>query len=484
MSITIIGLGPGDPELLTRRAWDTLAKSSEVYLRTSRHPGVEALPIANYQSFDALYDQATDFVSLYKQIAEQVVQLGERPQGVIYAVPGHPLVGESTVTQILDLARAKQLSVSIIDGLSFIEPTLAAIGLDGMEGLQLHDAATIAHMHHPPLNPDLPVVLAQLYSRAVASDVKLTLLNQYPDDHPVRLIHGAGTVGQAVEVIPLFELDRSRQISHLTSLYLPPLTHAGSFERFQEVIAHLRAPEGCPWDRKQTHASLRKYLIEETYETIEAIDNDDAESLAEELGDVLLQVVLHTQIATEAGDFRMADVLNNVIDKMIRRHPHVWGEVQADTAEQVKLNWEALKRQEKAARGEPPQAASVFDGVPPGLPALAQASSYHERAARTGFDWSTLEEVLGKLNEEVAELIAAQTDAERQDEFGDVLTTLVNVARWLKLDPETALRNSNTKFKRRFQFIEQHAEAPVNTLTLEQMEALWAQAKAAERSQS
>jgi tetrapyrrole methylase family protein/MazG family protein len=481
MTITIIGLGPGDPELLTRRVWRLLEQAPEVYLRTARHPGVDALPKNTYHSFDALYDQAADFESLYCQIATQVVELGTRPQGVVYAVPGHPLVGESTVVQILALARERGIAVKIEDGLSFIEPTLDALGQDALDGLQLHDAVTVTRMHHPPLNPDYPAVLAQLYSRAVASDVKLTLANQYPDDHPVILIYAAGTAQQAIERIPLYAIDHSEKISHLTTLVVPPLSTPGSFERFQEVMAHLRAPEGCPWDRKQTHLTLRKYLVEETYEVLDALDREDMDALREELGDLLLQIVFHAQIATEGGEFRMADVLDAIISKMIRRHPHVWGDVKVKDAGEVLTNWEALKKLEKAERGDSAPPASVLDGIPVGLPALAQASAYHAKAAGTGFDWPNMDGVIEKFQEEIRELVAAETEAERQDELGDILTVVVNIARWLKVDPETALRASNSKFRRRFQYVEQHAGRDLKTMTLDEMEALWQQAKTLER---
>src|SRR5258708_25553665 len=226
-SITIVGLGPGDRELLTRRAWRILGESNEVYLRTARHLGVEALPPTTYHNFDDWYDRATDFDSLYQEIAQEIVRFGQRPEGVVYAVPGHPLVGETTVTHILALAKAQNVPVTIIDGLSFIEPTLSALGLDALDGLQLHDAVNIASLHHPPLNPDVPAIIARVYSPAVASYVKLTLANQYPDEHRVILLHGAGTPEQTLEPIELYELDRSRQIDHLTSLYIPPLPEPG-----------------------------------------------------------------------------------------------------------------------------------------------------------------------------------------------------------------------------------------------------------------
>lgn len=479
MTITIVGLGPGDPELLTRRAWRILSEAEEVYLRTARHPNVDALPIKTLHSFDAWYDEAEDFASLYVRITEEVLRLGERPTGVVYAVPGHPLVGEHTVTLILQMAKQRGVPVTIVDGLSFIEPMIGALGIDVLDGVQIHDAETIAHMHHPPLNPDVPSLLAQVYSRAVASDVKLTLANQYAEDHEVVLIQAAGTPQAHLERVPLYALDR-QPVDHLTSLYVPSMQRRGSFEYFQEIVAHLRAPEGCPWDRKQTHESLREYLLEETYEVLEALDSGDSDLLMKELGDLLLQIVLHSQIAVEAGEFNMADVIAYVCEKMIRRHPHVWGDVQADDPEQVHANWDQIKRQERAERGDPEGLPSALDGVPKALPSLAAAAKLHNRAARVGFEWERIEDVIAKVREELEELISAEDGAQRTEEFGDLLSSLINLARWYGIDPETALRENNAKFERRFRHMEaaaQRAGKPFQSLSLAEMDELWKAAK-------
>lgn len=482
MAITIIGLGPGDPELLTRKAWRILENAREVWLRTARHPGIEALPqTATYHSFDDWYDRAANFETLYQEIAAEVVRLGARTEGVIYAVPGHPLVGETTITHILRLAKAQNLKVEIVDGLSFIEPTLAAIGFDAMNGIQIQDAMDVAKLHHPQINPDQPAILGQLYSLAVASDVKLTLMNQYPEEHPVTLIHGAGTPDEELETLSLYEIDRSEKVSHLTSLYIPPLANAGSFERFQETIAHLRAPEGCPWDQKQTHLSLRKYLLEETYEVLAALDAEDSDALCEEMGDLLLQIVLHSQIAIDDGEFRMADIIESINTKMIKRHPHVWGDVKLDDAEGVLTNWEMLKQKEKAANGTPEKSKSLLASVPLALPALSLAEKYSSRAARVGFDWPDIASVLAKVQEEMQEVHAAKTPEELMEEMGDVLFSIVNWARKLDIDAETALRETCAKWMRRFQYLEEKAEYDLSKLTLDQMETLWVEAKMLER---
>ncbi len=475
MSLTILGLGPGDAEDITRRAWRILHSAPVLLLRTAHHPLVEALERDDYTAFDAFYNRAPDFETLYKDIAKTVWERAQA-EDIVYAVPGHPLVGESTVGHLLALAG--DTPVTIVDGLSFIEPALSMLGVDGMAGLQVYDALDIASAHHPPLNPDTPALLGQVYNRDVAAHVKLTLMNGYPDEHPVTLLHTAGTAAAIREDLPLYAIDRSEHIAHLSALYVPPLPVASSFARFQETIAHLRAPEGCPWDREQTHQSLRPYLLEETYEVLEALDNDDPAALREELGDLLLQVVLHSQIATEDGTFSMANIIATVNHKIIHRHPHVWGTAEVNTTDDLKRVWEAQKQAEKA--DAPP--ASILGDTPPGLPALMQAYKYQKKAARVGFDWETVEPVIAKVFEEIEEVRAAATPADQAAEMGDVLFALVNWARWLGIDPETALRETNARFRQRFTYIENRlAETgrALDDVDLSELDALWEAAKAA-----
>jgi tetrapyrrole methylase family protein/MazG family protein len=482
--LTILGLGPGDAADLTRRAWTALENTASVYLRTRLHPCVPDLPgQERYHSFDALYEQSMEFSEVYDGIVQQVLDAAAKSD-VVYAVPGDPFVGESTTSRLIEGAKQRGITTEIIHGISFIEPMLAQIGIDAIDNLQITDALAVAALHHPQINPDAPALISQVYNQRVASDVKLTLMNQYPDDFQVKLIHAAGNGEAVMEERPLHEIDHSERIEHLTSLYLPALGGMSSFERFQEIIAHLRAPEGCPWDRKQTHESLRPYLIEEAYEVLDAIDRGDMAGLSEELGDLLLQIVLHTQIATEDGDFYMADVLRQVNQKMIRRHPHVWGEVTADNPDQVVTNWEAIKQQEKAVRGEDkPQ--SLLDGVQAALPALMQAHKVQAKAAKVGFDWDNIEDVRAKVLEEVDEVQRAATDEERLDETGDLLFALVNWIRWLDVDdPETALRMATLKFRRRFAYVEKQVVASgkeFGSFTLAELDQFWNQAKQHER---
>ncbi|MEM8860794.1 MAG: MazG nucleotide pyrophosphohydrolase domain-containing protein, partial [Chloroflexota bacterium] len=334
MGITVVGLGPGDGRLVTREAWDFLVGSDEIWLRTARHPAVDHLPISlTKHSFDHIYEKESDFEQVYSAIVSELIELGQR-QEIIYAVPGHPHVGESTVLRLQEAAIVHEVSLKFVSGLSFVEPCLTAAGIDGMEGLQVHDAIDVALMDYPRVNPDFPLLLGQVYSRMVASDLKEILTAVYPDEHSVVLIHGAGSADEVVEHIYLYEIDHSVHTSHLTSLYVPPLAERSDMSAFAEAIATLRGPDGCPWDKKQTLTSMRDGFLEEMAETLDAIDREDYENLAEELGDLLLHITMHSQMAAEEGLFNLSDVISGIYAKIIRRHPHVWGPVAVDGADQ------------------------------------------------------------------------------------------------------------------------------------------------------
>jgi tetrapyrrole methylase family protein/MazG family protein len=481
MTITILGLGPGNPAHLTREAWDVLSQAGEVYVRTARHPTVASLPAGlTVHSFDGLYEALDDFAGVYETIAEQVVALGRRRQGVLYAVPGHPLVGESSVRRILLRAREEGIGVRLVEGLSFVEPVLSLLEIDGLDGLQLADATDLATAHHPALDPDRPALIGQLYGQRLASQVKLTLMNAYPDEHPVTLVRAAGTREGMATTVPLYELDRGQSIDHLTAVYVSPISHAAGLPAFQETVARLRAPGGCPWDREQTHRTLRTNLLEETYEALAALDAEDDDKLCEELGDLLMQIAMHVQIATEEGAFRFADVIGGIDAKLKRRHPHVFGDLEVRGTADVLRNWEAIKASERASSGEENAHRSRLEGVPVTLPALARAQALGDRAARAGFDWPDLEGVLAKVGEEIAELRGVEDPEARARELGDLLFTLVNVARWLGVDAESGLRGTCDRFAHRYAEMEQVASArgvDLADLSLDEQDALWTRAK-------
>jgi len=450
MGITIIGLGPGDPSLMTCEARELLEKAKEVCLRTKRHPAVDSLPHhLQLHSFDHLYEKVETFEEIYEKIAQQVLRLGERPEGVLYAVPGHPLVGEASVHRILALAQEKGVPVSIVAGVSFLEPVFSLLSVDPLAGLQIGDAVTLASRLHPGFNPDTPALIGQLYSRTVAADLKLTLMNLYPDDHPVTLVQGAGTSEVKTRTIPLHELDHEEEIDHLTSLFIPPLSAPTSFASLQDIVARLRAPDGCPWDREQTPQSLRPFLLEETYEALEALDLEDTERLREELGDLLLEVFLQVQIAAEGGEFKMPDVLGGIIAKLIRRHPHVFGEGEATTPGEVISHWQEIKRQEGQLAEGP------FADLPLIMPALARAQRIQQVAPARGLTVEMDEaELLARVKkglEDLSQLSAAEEPLPSEIEavWGGLLFDLVALANLNGVDAESALRKAVRDLEKR-----------------------------------
>ena len=389
-------------------------------------------------SLDHLYEQGADFSAVYERIAGAVLEAAQAlPEGaeLVYAVPGHPALGEATVPRLRTLARAAGTALRLVPGLSFVDSVAAVLEEDLGEGLRVADALALGR-----LDPTVPLLVCQVYSRRVASGVKLALGKHYPDEHPVVLIRAAGVPGQErVSRRPLYELDRDDLADHLTSLWVPPLAPLEALrepQTLQEVMARLRAPDGCPWDREQTHASLRKYLLEETYETLEALDAGDVAALEEELGDLLLQIVFHAQVADEAGEFDLGDVVAGIVAKLIRRHPHVFGDeatgggAGGQDAQAVLRNWEALKRAERDQKGAAGGAGaagdtggtgegnegggrSMLDGVPGAMPALAYAQAVQERVARVGFDWPDVAGVVEKVAEEARELAEAPPEDDK-----------------------------------------------------------------------
>ena len=340
------------------------------------------------------------------------------------------------------------------------------------------DSLLLENKHHPPFSADNSILIYTIETKEKLLQIQKLLSSLFPQDH---LLHPLiqktdGEIGW--KKTPLSQLGEITD--PITILFVPPTSHDSSLESFQEVIAHLRAPEdGCPWDKKQTHESLRTYLLEETYEALDALDRHDPGSLKEELGDILLQILLHSQIAAEAGEFTMADVLSGINRKIVYRHPHVFKDWVVDGEKDVVQNWESLKGQERLKNGDESK-KGMLDGVPISYPALAQAQAIQDRAARVGFDWPDIGPVLEKVMEELEEVKMAANEEERAKELGDLLFALVNVIRWYKVDSESALRQTNLKFRKRFAFIEEQARLSgkdMQKMTLAEMDAFWEQAK-------
>ena len=318
-------------------------------MRTKEHPVVNALTEegVSFTSFDDLYEKHETFEEVYEAIVRVLLEYVQTCN-VFYAVPGHPLVAEKTVQLLLEAEKQKQCRVVIEGGQSFLDALFTALRIDPIEGFQLIDATSFREDEWQLTNH---VVFCQVYNSFIASEVKLALMEQLPDDYPVYVVTAAGSAEEKVVEIPLYELDRVTTLNNLTSVYVPPVKDEvmlyHRFETLRRVIATLRGPNGCPWDRKQTHESLKKYLLEETYELFDAIDEQNDDGMIEELGDVLLQVMLHAQIGEDEGMFSIHDVIKGITEKMIRRHPHVFGEVTVQNADEVVQNWQRIKEKEK-----------------------------------------------------------------------------------------------------------------------------------------
>ncbi len=473
MTIHVVGLGPGSASLLTGETAGLLRSGLPVLLRTRHHPTVSEIdPAGQWESFDARYSAGASFDEVYAAIVGDLLERAVSGD-LVYAVPGHPRVAETTVTLLLERARDAGVEVVVHPAVSYADVAAVALRVD-FGTVQLCDALDLR------VDAQRPALISQVLDRDAATALKLALLETYPAEHQVALLHALGSADEAVRWLPLGELDRGAT-GYLDSLYVPALDPFDDVRRLDgvdAVVRRLHAPEGgCPWDLEQTHESLRPHLLEEAYEALEAIDSDDPAKLSEELGDVLLQVLMHACVAERTGEFSLGDVTEHIARKLIRRHPHVFGDTAAATAEQVYQNWEALKQQEKPRD-------SILEGVPLTLPALAASQSIQGRARRIGFDWPDVDGPLQKLVEELAEFAHAEKPAEREDEFGDILFVVVNIADHLGIDAEQALRLANAKFRRRFGRLEQIAreeEVDLRELDLAGLDALWDRAKAYER---
>ncbi|WP_299746328.1 nucleoside triphosphate pyrophosphohydrolase [uncultured Rossellomorea sp.] len=479
-TITIVGLGAGDIEQLPLGVYRLIKSSSHLYLRTKEHPVVKDLTAegVEFQSFDAVYEKHEQFDHVYEEIVRELVRESEQ-HPLVYAVPGHPLVAEKAVQMLLDLQKEGKIQVSIGGGQSFIDALFASVGADPIDGFQLLDGTSLK-LHDIHMNQQL--IIGQVYDAFVASEVKITLMELYPYDYEVMLVTAAGSKEEKVERIPLVELDRVAHLSNVTSLYVPAVKEMEStykqYTTLREIISTLRGPDGCPWDKEQTHHSLKKYLLEETYELLEAIEEEDIEHMIEELGDVLLQVMLHAQIGEDEGMFTMEEVIESLASKMVRRHPHVFGSVQVENTEQVKANWDEIKKQEKSDEHEP-----MLKNVAKGMPALMKAYEYQKKAAKVGFDWPDPQGAWEKVWEELKEFeneVENNSENHIKKEFGDILFALISVARFYKIFPEEALAMTNTKFYRRFSYVEEQVlktGKSFDEFTLEELDQFWNEAK-------
>ena len=478
--VVIVGLGPGPRNTVTQATLEAIERIDVQFVRTKRHPTADLMPRAT--SFDSLYDTLPTFEDVYREITEAVVAAALQHGEVLYAVPGSPLILESSVAQ---LRADSRIEVHVLPALSFLDLAWEALGIDPVNaGVRLIDGHRFALEASGERGP---LLVAQVHADWVLSDVKLSHESANGNE-PIVLLHHLGLPDQRVEHTTWQELDRVLPADHLTTLYIPQMAEpvAGELARLHQLARTLR--EQCPWDREQTHDSLIKHLIEETYEVvdaIEALDADDPatdEAFIEELGDLLYQVEFHATIAEQQGRFSMADVARSIHDKLVRRHPHVFGDVVANSANDVVQTWDEVKRAEK--KSVDGAASSTFTGVAKSGPSLQYATKIQKRAADVGFDWPNADGAFEKIIEESAEIrqaVALNSDPETvRMELGDLLFSVVNLSRHLGHDAEQALRGASDKFRHRFEQVEQLAlsrDIDLASAPLEQLDALWDEVK-------
>ena len=475
--IKIVGLGPGAKEALTIGTICELEGTKNVFLRTEKHPTVDYLKEKKiiFDTYDNVYESIGSFDEVYLNIANNLIKRHEELGDLVYAVPGHPLVAEKSVFNLIELCKENNIEYKIVPAVSFIDAMIESLRIDPIQGLKIIDSFDIGNQI---LDKRIGTVVTQVYNQLIASEVKIKLLEQYNDETQIYYVRAAGIKEQeSIRKIPLFELDMQEDIDYLTSIYIPKdLKNKKDFNDLLEVIEILRSEDGCPWDREQTHKSLEKALIEESYEVIDAIDQEDDNSLIEELGDVLLQVVFHASIGKEDGYFDISDVIEGICNKMISRHPHVFkNPSELDSSEEVLVKWDELKKKEKGYSS----LTEEMRGITKGLPALLRAHKVQEKEKKVGFDFDDVSFAINKVKEELKEVIDVyniENMEKIKEEIGDLLFSCVNVARFLKVDEEIALNYTIDKFIKRFEYIERVAKEKnikLTNMNTDEMNKFW-----------
>jgi tetrapyrrole methylase family protein/MazG family protein len=366
------------------------------------------------------------------------------------------------------------LSVRIIGSMSLVEHTIALLNVGFLPQLIITNASKLLNRYTPGFSPSTPVLITQISTLQTARNLKKLFTPIYHDDHPVILVVEVGTIHENIVELTIDELDTLPSFKSQATLFIPPISTTASFEAFQEVIARLRAPDGCPWDRAQTHTSLKPFLLEEAYETLDALDREDISDLQEELGDLMLQILLHAQIASEEGNFNIHDVLEGIATKLIRRHPHVFAEVDVADVSGVIRNWEAIKAEERLENSDFGK-KGLLDGVPIALPALLQAQEIVERLRRVGFDLWTEIDFVNQIHE-MTKMFNQEDQGGKDKIMGEMLILLTSAAQLQGIDAESVLRQSLTNFRQRFSVLESHILESGRTLadiTVDEKKKLW-----------
>ena len=468
--ITVVTLGTGDQQTLTLGALDALTAAKAVVLRTARHPLAAYLKDkgVRFDSFDELYEQCDDFDAFNSAVTDKLLAMA-KAEPVCYAVSD-----AAFDTTVIALANRGGRQVRVLPGVSHASRCLALVKRDSAA---VRAFAAVEFLS-ARVTPAEPLLLCELHSRECAGDCKLKLAALMPEEMTVTFISGDEQTGQLkAKQIKLLELDRQKAYDHLSAAYIPavPMEERKRFDMddLLYIMKRLRAPDGCPWDREQTHESLLTNLLEESYEYIQAVRDGDTEHMYDELGDVLLQIVFHAEIARQHGDFDFLDVATAISQKMQERHPHIFGTVKADTAAQVLDNWEAIKRSQRGIRSH----AQAMKDVSTGLSPMMRAGKVQQKAAKVGFDFSSAVDALKKVHEEADEVGQNLADgADPEEELGDLMFSVENVCRLCGINPDIALYSAVNKFISRFEKMEMQIKMSgkcIEDLTLSEMDVYW-----------
>ncbi|MEP6625676.1 MAG: nucleoside triphosphate pyrophosphohydrolase [Acidimicrobiia bacterium] len=478
--VIVVGLGPAGVDLLVPAARAEIARVPVRFARTRRHPAVDQLEAEGYafSSFDAAYESAADFHTLYPSIVAALVAAAEEHGEILYAVPGNPGVAERTVPLLR--AVGGHIEVTVVPGLSFVDLAWTRLGRDPMAGVHVLDAQDFVPAAAGRAGP---MLIGHCINSLVLSELKLALLDALPAETPVVVLQRLGLPDETITTVALAELDRRVVPDHLTSVFVDTGEHtvAGDVARLGALAQRLRGPGGCPWDAEQSHHSLTRYLLEEAYETVEVlellpdaapagdVDLDAYARVEDELGDLLFQVVFHSILAAEAGAFDLGDVATAVHDKLVRRHPHVFGDVQADDANAVLANWEQIKKAERSS-------TSLVDGISPGLPSLLYAHKLYRKAASVGLDPDVETDGFAAMADALMRLRSAPGAGASEAALGDLLAGAVVVARAQGVDAESSLRGWTARFRDRFVRMEQRAaddQLELTSATAARARELW-----------
>ena len=473
-TIQIIGLGAGTEEDLTLRAKNALSEGIPAFARTDRHPIVNELrKHIDIVSFDDYFERYEDFDEVYENIVQTLVEKSKHFGKINYCTAGSPYYGDIVTKKLINEYKGL-INAIIIDGMSFLDKCLKLSGYADYNNIKILDC-----LEADEFSFDLNSfnIITQVYDRDLASRLKIKLMETYPEGVNSLIID---VLGENVKEVPLFLLDQEKNYGFSTYFCILPIEiskhRVYNVTNLLRIVKLLRGPDGCPWDKKQDHHSIRQHVVEEAYEVVDAIDNDDIDNLVEELGDLLFQVVFHAELGSEEGYFNFNDVVTKVCNKMYFRHPHVFGNVKADGVEEALVSWENSKLKEKKLTTY----TDNLRNVPKALSSLSRSYKIQKRASEVGFDWSDAQGAITKIKEELSEFIEEynnQNIENMEEEFGDLLFALVNFARFEKINPDIALNKTINKFLDRFEYIEKNSTKDLKEMTLKEMDELWEESK-------